>query len=177
MPNDFTDDVIAFRQEAVRDILTDLLSYSANRGVRQTLCLLPHGQYHKLVNLPDWRPFARIPGVDTFGTDPYWAVEPPVELEPYVSLGAREVRELCDEFGLKDQFWIQGYNFAAGQEWEPVRAIQIALENGMTDLAIWSYRGCEPLSRLWPADIDATWSAILTALGQARSGEPVTLPG
>jgi hypothetical protein len=177
MPNEFTDEVIAFRQDAVLEILTDLISYASNRDVGQTLCLLPHGQYHKLVDLPDWRPFVQIPGIDTFGTDPYWAVNPPVELEPYVSLSAREVRELCDEFGLKDQFWIQGYNFAAGHEWEPVRAIQIALEHGMTDLAVWAYRACESMSRLWPADIDATWSAIVNALTQAKAGEQVELPG
>jgi hypothetical protein len=177
MPTEFTEEVIAFRQDAVHEILTDLIGYASNRGVGQTLCLLPHGQYHKLVDLPDWRPFVQILGIDTFGTDPYWAVNPPVELEPYVRLGAREVRELCDEFGLKDQFWIQGYNFASGHEWEPARAIQIALEYGMSDLAIWSYRACEPLSNLWPADIDATWSAIVNALRQARAGEPVELPG
>lgn len=177
MPTEFNADVVAFRQNAVRDILTDLLSYAADRGVGQTLCLLPHGQHHKLVNLPDWRPFVQIPGIETFGTDPYWAVQPPVELEPYVSLGAREVRALCDEYGLKDQFWIQGYGFAAGHESEPVRAVQIALEHGMTDLAVWSYRCCEPLSRLWPADIECTWSAIVNALAQARADEPVRLPG
>jgi hypothetical protein len=83
---------------------------------------------------------------------------------------------MCDEFGLKNQFWIQGYKFAAGQEWEPVRAIQIALEHGMTDLAVWSYRGCEPMSRLWPADIETTWANIVGALATARAGEPVKLP-
>jgi len=176
MPIEFTDDVAAFRQAAVLDILTDLIGYSANRGVSQTLCLLPHGQYHKLVDLPDWRPFVQIPGVDTFSTDPYWAVDPPVDLEPYVSRGAAEVREMCDEFGLKNQFWIQGYNFAAGHEWEPVRAIQIAVEQGMTDLAVWSYRGCEPMSRLWPAAIELTWTNIVRALRHAKSGEPIRLP-
>ena len=175
MPLEFTDEVIAFRQAAVLDILTDVTNYASNRGVRQTLCLLPHGQYHKLVDLPDWRPFVAIPGIDTFGTDPYWAVNPPVELEPYVSRGAREVAELCDEFGLENQFWIQGYNFAAGHEWEPVRAIQIALEHGMTDLAVWSYRGMRadvvPLAGRHRQDLET----IVTAFNQAKAGEPVRL--
>ena len=86
------------------------------------------------------------------------------------------MRELCDEFGRRDQFWIQGYNFAAGHEWEPVRAIQIAAEHGMTDLAVWSYRGCEPMSRLWPANIEVTWTNIVRALTQAKTGEAIALP-
>jgi hypothetical protein len=97
-------------------------------------------------------------------------------LEPYVSQGAAEVRAMCDEFGRKDQFWIQGYNFAAGHEWEPVRAIQIAVERGLTDLAVWSYRGCEPLSHLWPANIELTWNNIVLALRQAKTGEPIQIP-
>jgi hypothetical protein len=173
MPLEFTDEVIAFRQDAVLDVLTDVVGYASNRGVRQTLCLLPHGQFHRLVNLPDWRPFAQIPGIDTFGTDPYWAVNPPVEMEPYVSRGAAEVREICDEFGLKSQFWVQGYNFAAGHQWEAARAIEIAVAHGHTDLAVWSYRGCEPMSRLWPEDIETTWETIVTALSEARAGAGV----
>lgn len=142
----------------------------------QTLCLLPHGQHHKLVNLPDWRPFAQIPGIDRFGTDAYWAVSPPVEMEPFLPMNAVEVRKMCDEFGLKDQWWVQGYNFAAGHEWEPIRSIQIALENGITDLPVWAYRSCEAMSRLWPADIEKTWTTIVKALQQAKAGEAVTLP-
>lgn len=176
MPTEFTTEVIEFRQDAVLDVLRDVIGYSANRGVGQTLCLLPHGQFHKLVDLPDWRPFTEIPGIDTFGTDPYWAVNPPVALEPYVSQGAAEVRAFCDEFGLQDQFWIQGYNFAAGQEWEPVRAIQIAVNHGMTDLAVWAYRGCEAMSRLWPADIERVWASVVRALAQAKAGEEIQLP-
>jgi hypothetical protein len=46
----------------------------------------------------------------------------------------------------------------------------------MTDLAVWAYRACEPMSRLWPANIDKTWSTIVTALSQAKAGESVVVP-
>jgi len=45
----------------------------------------------------------------------------------------------------------------------------------MTDLAVWSYRSCEPMSYLWPANIDKTWATIVTAFNQAKAGEPVVL--
>ncbi len=173
MPIEFTDEVIQFRLDAVMNILRDVIGYADGRGVRQTLCLLPHGQHHKLVNLPDWTPFVQIPGIDTFGTDPYWRVNPPVEMEPFLIENAREVRRLCDQFDKADQYWIQGYNFASGQEWEPVRAIEIALAHGMSDLAVWAYRGCEAMSRLWPADIDKTWTGIVRALQAAKAGEVI----
>ena len=176
MPEAFTDEVIAFRIRAVLDVLTDISTYAAGRGITQTLCLLPHGQFHKLVNLPDWTPFVQLPEFDTFGTDAYWAVAPPVPMDPFLPMNAAEVARLCREFDRKSQWWVQGYNFAAGHEWEPVRSIQIALDHGIRNLPVWAYRGCEAMSRLWPADIEKTWSVIVSALAQARNGEPVTIP-
>jgi hypothetical protein len=167
LPLTLDDEVVAFRQRAVYDLLVDVVAYGSGRGVRNALCLLPHGQYHHLVSLPDWEPFVQIPGLDVFGTDPYWAVTPPLELEPYVRPNAAHVRELCDRYGLKDQFWIQAYGFAAGHEGEPAEAIRIAREEGMTDLAVWAYRCCEPMSRLWPANPERVWEVVLESL---RSG-------
>lgn len=169
LPTDYTDEVVAFRQSAVYDILHDIFTHASGRGVQNALCLLPHGQYHHLVNLPDWEPFLQLPGLDIFGTDPYWVVSPPVPLEPYVRPAAAEVRALCDKYGKQDQFWIQGYGFPKGTEHEPVQAIDIAIEEGMTDLAVWAYRGCESMSKLWPGDIDRTWNAITDRLNSAKA--------
>ena len=168
MPTVFTEEVIQFRIDAVMDVVMDVLDYSDGRGVKQTLCLLPHGQFHTLVNLPDWTPFAKLPQIDTFGTDAYWRVNPPIPMEPFLSDNAKEVARLCNQFGKKSQFWIQGYNFPAGAEWEAAKAIEIAVDHGITDLPVWAYRGCEAMSRLWPGDIDGTWNTIVRALAEAR---------
>ena len=119
-----------------------------------------------------------MPGLDIFGTDPYWAVPPPVPLEPFVRSNAASVRALCDRFGLQDQFWIQGYALPAGHEGEVAEAVAIAVEEGMTNLAVWSYRACEPMSRLWPADGEKVWGVLTEAFESARrsavgrGGEP-----
>jgi hypothetical protein len=175
LPKEFTDEVVTFRISAVLDMVADCVRYSAGRGVRQTVCLLPHGQFHKLVNLPDWSPFAQLPEIDTFGTDAYWRVNPPIPLEPFLSDNAAEVRRMCDRFGKTPQFWIQGYNFPKGSEWEAAHAIKVAIDHGITDIPVWAYRGCEAMSRLWPGDIDATWSTIVRAMSQAKAGEEITV--
>jgi hypothetical protein len=38
----------------------------------------------------------------------------------------------------------------------------------MTDLAVWAYRACEPMSALWPADIEKTWEVVVGALRSAK---------
>ena len=89
-------------------------------------------------------------------------------LRPDSPTDAAHVRELCARNDLAAQFWLQSYGFPAGTEYEIADAIKIALEEGMTDLAMWSYRCCEPISKLWPADIDRTWAVVLEALAEAR---------
>ena len=170
LPTALDDDVAAFRREGVLGLLTDLIGYAHGKGGTNALCLLPHGRFSNLVDIPDWAPFLQIPGLDIFGTDPYWAVPPPVALEPFVRDNAARVRELCDRFGLQDQFWIQGYALPAGHEHEVAEAVAIAVDEGMTNLAVWSYRACEPMSSLWPADGEKVWSVLTTAFRDARAG-------
>lgn len=168
MPLTLTDEVRAFRQQAVYDVTADLIRYGHSKGVRNGLCLLPHGMTFDLVGVPDWEPFLQIPGLDFFGTDPYWRAGTTVPLEPYVRPNAAAVREICTKFDIPNQFWIQGYGFPAGTEEEAAQAIEIAVEEGMTDLAIWAYRACEPMSKLRSTDIDTTWATVIDALNNAK---------
>jgi hypothetical protein len=173
MPTELTDEVMVFRVSAIFDIMTDITTYAAGKDVTQTVCLLPKGQFHKLVHLPDWEPFASLENIDRFGTDAYWAVNPPVPVDPFLPMNAAEVSRIAMAAGKKSQWWVQGYAFAAGLEWEAAKSIDIALEHGITDLPVWAYRGCEAMSRLWPVDIEKTWTTIVEALHQAKAGEPI----
>jgi hypothetical protein len=171
MPLRLDDEVRAFRADAVLRLTTDLIGYAKTRGATTDLCLLPHGITFELVGVPDWDPFGRIPGLDVFGTDPYWRAGDTVPMEPYVRPNAAAVRELCQRHGLRNQYWVQGYGFPKGTEMEIAGAIQIALDEGMTDIAIWSYRACEPMSRLWSEDIEATWRVVVETLARAHETE------
>jgi len=168
MPLTLDDEVRDFRQDAVLRLTTDLIGYAKSKGATTDLCLLPYGIAFDLVGAPDWEPFGRIPGLDIFGTDPYWRAGDTVPLEPYVRPNAVAVRELCEKHGLRNQFWVQGYGFPSGAEQEIAQAIGIALEEGMTDIAIWSYRACEPMSKLWSEDIEGTWEVVVEALAAVR---------
>jgi hypothetical protein len=170
MPLALDDEVREFRTEAVLRLTTDLIGYAKGKGATTDLCLLPHGITFELVGVPDWEPFGQISGLDIFGTDPYWrAGGDPVPMEPYVLPNAIAVRELCEKHGLRNQYWVQGYGFPRGTEHEIAAAIRIALDEGMTDIAIWSYRACEPMSRLWSEDIETTWHVVVDALKWAKS--------
>lgn len=168
MPLQRTPEVQTFRADAVLQLTTSLIGYAKGKGATTDLCLLPHGITFDLVGVEDWEPFGAIPGLDIFGTDPYWRAGDTVPMEPYVRPNAIAVRELCSKHQLRNQYWVQGYGFPAGTEHEIADAIGIAIEEGMTDIAIWSYRACEPMSKLWSEDIEATWRVVTETLRQAK---------
>lgn len=168
LPQFRTSEVQQFRSDAVLRLTRDLIGYAKGKGATTDLCLLPHGITFDLVGVADWNPFGAIPGLDMFGTDPYWRAGDTVPMEPYVRPNARATRELCDAHNLRDQYWVQGYGFPTGTEHEIADAIAIALEEGMTDIAIWSYRACEPMSKLWSDDIEASWQTVVGSLREAK---------
>jgi hypothetical protein len=161
-------EVQRFRADAVLRLTSELIGYTHGKQVTTDLCLLPHGITFDLVGVDDWEPFGAIPGLDYFGTDPYWRAGDTVPMEPYVRPNAAAVRQLCDEHGLRDQYWVQGYGFPRGTEDEIAAAIDIAVEEGMADIAIWGYRASESMSRLWSEDIDRTWQVVVDALARHR---------
>lgn len=170
MPLNRTPEVQAFRADAVLNLTTELIGYSSAQGVVTDLCLLPHGITFDLVGVDNWEPFGAIAGLDMFGTDPYWRAGDTVPMEPYVRPNAKAVRDLCDAHALRDQYWVQGYGFPKGTEHEIADAIAIAMEEGITDIAIWAYRSCDPLSKLWSEDIEATWRVVVDSLRKAKEG-------
>ncbi len=168
MPHSLDDEVRAFRDDAVLRLTSDLIRYAKHKYVTTSLCLLPHGITFDLVGVTDWQPFGAITGLDVFGTDPYWRAGETVPMESYVRPNAIAVRSLCEQFGLRSQFWLQGYGFPKGSEHEIADAIEIALDEGMNDIGIWSFRACEPMSKLWSEDINATWNVVTSSLQRAR---------
>ncbi|MFC1573089.1 hypothetical protein ACFL6M_05765, partial [Candidatus Eisenbacteria bacterium] len=59
-----------FRASSVRVFLEDLARRAAEREIRSSVCVLPRG----VLDQPaiDWNEIAALPGVEEFGTDPYW---------------------------------------------------------------------------------------------------------
>ena len=70
MPTTLTPEVLAFRERCLVDFVADFVAHVARQGARPAVCLLPlTGGVH---GITDWADVASLPGLDTFGTDPYW---------------------------------------------------------------------------------------------------------
>jgi N-acetylmuramic acid 6-phosphate etherase len=161
MPSELTADVRVFRERCLVEFLGDLTAYVAALGGRSTVCLLPHttGSH----GVADWSAVARLPGVATLATDPYWkAFDEPVV--PFVTEFSERVAQQSAAAGIEPQIWIQGFRLAPDDEGDIHAAVAAARSAGVDDLWTWGYEACGHMSYLGTKDPERVWEILCDAL-------------
>jgi N-acetylmuramic acid 6-phosphate etherase len=161
VPAELTPEVQAFREASVVDFLREMLAYVAERGGKNTVCLLPSTE--GLQGISDWNMVASLPGLHTFATDPYWKHwnEP---AGPFVRRFAKLLRETCERHGVASQLWLPSFGLTADEIPELEAAIEGAREEGVEDLWTWGYEACGHMTRLATPDAPLVWEAVSAAL-------------
>lgn len=140
LPGELTPALIAFRQGQLLDFLGEMTAHARAQGAGNALCVLPIPDDHRNA-LPFGRA-AALPGLDIFGTDPYWRIFDRAPAE-FVAEQTDRVVAACRTTGAAPQIWVQAFGLPAGQEDEVATALQTAADHGATHLAAWSYRASE----------------------------------
>jgi N-acetylmuramic acid 6-phosphate etherase len=171
IPADRTPEVQRFREASVVDFLREVLAHVAERGGRNTVCLLPstegtHG-------ISDWNLVAELPGLTTFATDPYWKHWNEAAA-PFVRRFARLLRETCERHGVASQLWLPSFGLTAGEIPELEAAVAAAREEGVDDLWTWGYEACGHMTHLATPDAPQVWEALSVALTGQREPEART---
>ncbi len=161
LPEELTPEVRLFREASVADFLREVFAHVAERGGKNTICLLPategaHG-------ISDWNIVACLPGLTTFATDPYWKHwnEP---AGPFVRRFARLLHETCERHGVGAQLWLPSFGLTKEEIPELEAAIAGAREEGIEDLWTWGYEACGHMTSLATPDSPLVWEAVSAAL-------------
>ena len=138
MPEEMDADVIGFREATLVDFFSELCDHAKASGMKNALCVLPQEDATRGVS--NWEALAAIPSLDIFGTDPYWAFwgQP---LEPYVREKTRKAKAVAERYGRELQMWVLAFLIQEGREDEVMRAAEIFHEEGVRNIAAWSYGG------------------------------------
>ncbi len=164
MPKVMTEDVVAFRDDSIVSFFSEMTAYAKGSGLSNALCVLP--EENPLIGISSWEKLAAVPYVDIFGTDPYWIVfnKP---LEQYVGEAAKKIVDISSRYGKEPQMWVQAYGVPAGREHEVGRAVEIIAEQGIRNIAAWSYRGAAPMN-IASDNPDRVWEVLGEAYRKVR---------
>ncbi len=190
MPERMDDQVRAFREQSLIELLAELSAAARRQGMRNALCLLPvHFEAVGLLELArrleerwreraqaaggsladehpwrsvgvrDWDAAAAIPDLDIFGCDPYWYLAR-TKPEPFVRAFARRTVETARRHARDVQIWVQAFSVPEGREEELALGLRVAVEEGATHLAAWSYRATESMSSIRSARPEVVWRVL-----------------
>jgi len=165
MPNVLTPSVQKFRQNLIVDFLREMVAYAHQKGAKNAICLLPVDDEAN-ESLP-WDQVAALPGVDIFGTDPYWFIHDK-DCVDYVTAQTRRTVEICQKNDLVPQIWVEGFGIPAGREAELELGLQTALKAGATNLAVWGMHG----NAAWDGSSERpeiVWEMVGKAFREIRS--------
>jgi hypothetical protein len=161
LPTELTAEMLAFRERCLVDFVGDFVAHVARQGANPAVCLLPlTGGVH---GIADWSRVASLPGLHTFGTDPYWKAFGE-GAEAMVGEYARRVVGLAREHGVRPQLWIQGFRLEPEDADDVRAAVRVARDEGIDDLWTWGFEACGHMSALGGSDPAAVWDVLCDAL-------------
>ena len=169
MPDSMTPEVVEFREVSLVNFVRELVGHVADRGTRNTVCLLPLTEGP--MGLSDWSEVASLPGLDTLATDPYWMAFGHTARE-FVGRFARLVRDLGEVHGLNAEIWIQGFGLGPEDADDVRAAVEAARRAGVTELWTWGYEACGHMTHLGTRDPERVREVLTRALtdGTAEEG-------
>ena len=165
LPREITEEVRAFHEASMADLLGDACEHAHSLGFRNAICIMPPEASNP--GFRDWDVAASIRGLDNFGSDPYW-FSFGGEAGPYVERYARKTVEVAERHGLDHHVWIQGFEVPAGREAEIGTAIDAAAAAGAKNIAVWSYDGCSAMSTCECERPDVAWGVVRRSFRRLR---------
>ncbi len=157
MPRGESEEVIAFREESLSELVEEVSARASQLGMANNLCLLPFED--GIVGVTRWERFAANSHLAILGTDPYWGRDPKSLLRR-VPPFAQKVAQVARQAGKEAQFWVQNLYIGKGDESTVEQALQIAWDAGIRNFAAWSYFGTAPMTSLSCADPAQVWEVL-----------------
>ena len=155
MPDLLTQQVRAFKESSIVDLIRFLCEKTAAMGLKAAVCLLP---YENSSTVTDWAKVAQIPSLSIIGTDPYWRPHQ-ADVGAYVSRFAQRLAQLAAQYQKEGQLWILNFNIPKGEESNIRFALEAGYREGIRNFAAWSYYGASYI-KLGAEDPEAVWKTL-----------------
>lgn len=167
-PTEITPEFLDAREDWLFDFLQFLINRTAEAGLKNALCLLPHDDAHKGA-AENWEKAARMDNIDIIGTDPYWCFDHVDRgVVEFVTPFTQKLMKVAKEHNLHAHMWLQGFRIPDGREEELRTAMKIFVDEGCRDIAVWGFLACKHISWIRPANPDLVWQIVGEEFGKIK---------
>jgi len=192
MPSELNDDIKLFKEDSIVDFLRTMCDYvktsdqrpkgvpqgpersegsvvegrPATEGSKNAVCFLPFKGEHG--GIMDWSKAAKIDSLEIIGTDPYWKAGER-DVAGLVSKFSRKITDLAKQYNKEGQIWILNFRIKRGTERDIETAVMAAYNEGIRNLAAWSYEGTGCMSSLTSDDPEKVWNELSKAYLKIRN--------
>ena len=166
LPWTYDETVEEFKKQSLTDFMFELGRLGRQCGMKNSVCLLPSDLEGE--GGLDWHTIASMDDIDTFGSDPYWALKGQ-RPEVYVPREVRKVMSVCEKYKKDHLIWLQGFRIPAGHEDEVGRALDIMAAGDVQNIAFWGFKGCKYISEIACDNPDEVWDLLLKKIKRYRS--------
>ncbi len=152
IPRIETDKVTDFKRRCILDFLLDLSRYSAAKGLKNALTLIPSD--------PDWflETMAKDKSIHMMGGESYFEEHKrPKNIYQYAAGHTRIMKKWALKYKKPLLMWVRGHKISKGHESDVVPAIKGCTEAGAEYVALWGFEGCKHISSIACADSDRVW--------------------
>jgi hypothetical protein len=156
MPDEENADVHTFKEGSIRRFIESLTHRTKEAGIKNILYMTPSADVN--ASIAKWESYAGNADLDTLATGPYWKL-----LNfPLTIVGdyAAALKRLCDRHKINAQLWMQCFLLKAEEVNELKKAVGLAADNGIEDMAFWSYEASEHESFFTCDDPGSIWETV-----------------
>jgi len=164
-PKSETNELKQFKKNSIVEFIKKLSERAKNGNVNNTLYLT--GNIKSELMEKEWQCYFEIDSIDTLSTGPYWHWAK--ESVSQVSDFSKTLLQISSKNNKNTQIWIQGFKISAGREEEVSDAIEMALNSGVSNIAIWGYEGCSQQSWVRSDNPTLTWQNVLSAIQKIKT--------
>ncbi len=161
-----------FRAASVLRLLADLCRLARERGLPSSICVLPLGVLDQPVL--DWKPFAGLPGVELFGTDPYWqafGIDDAADRDRFIDTNCSLAQAAAREAGVATMLWIQAFRVPVERQADLLEGARRLLGNAPDLAAIWGFEACAHMSELACGQAYEFWERLLELVRETSAGQ------
>ena len=165
MPTEAADPgVIEFKALSQISFLSELFTYAGSKGAHNAVCILPFEFDSQTFAMLE--EVAKISSLDNLGTDPYpfaWFDDPQKYGErwrEYVGGYMDKLVKICQKYNKANHFWIQGFSVPENDHGYMDTVMDMAVEKGIKNLAVWGFDGHRDMSAFACEQPDKVWEQI-----------------